>query len=76
MNELEILREARAIIGNSDYPEKKRTKLYLELEKFIASKEKFNNKTAENKEFSDIVKEETEQNIKHIQGMISEDDKK
>jgi len=33
-------------------------------------------KTAENKEFSDMIEEETEQNIKHIQTMISEDDKK
>ena len=45
MNELEILREARAIIGNSDYPERERTKLYIELEKFIASKEASGDKT-------------------------------
>jgi len=76
MNELEILREARAIIGNSDYPENKRTKLYIELDKFIASKEASGDKTAENKEFSETVKEETEQNIKHIQSMIAEDDKR
>lgn len=76
MNELEILREARAIIGNSDYPERERTKLYIELEKFIASKEASGDKTVENKEFSEMVEEETEQNVKHIQTMISEDDKK
>ena len=76
MNELDILREARAIIGNSDYPEKERTKLYVELEKFIAKKEESFDKTAKNKEFSDMIEEETEQNIKHIQGMIEEDDKR
>jgi len=72
MKELKILREARAIIGNSNYPEKERIKLYIALEKFIASKEE----TSENKEFSKMIEEETEQNVKHIQTMISEDDKK
>jgi len=33
-------------------------------------------KTSENEEFSEMTKQETEQNVKHIQSMIAEDNKR
>ena len=37
---------------------------------------KLRDKTAGNKEFSEMIEEETEQNVKHIESMIEKDDKR
>ena len=63
--------DLECVVVERDWPEYE--KVWHMIEKRV-DLENVNDKTTE--EFSDMIGEETEQNVKHIQTMISEDDKK